>query len=240
MSCVRVLAFALALLAPVLGRAGDVAPKPDMPPAPAGVPAFTWTGIYFGALAGLGWGTTVHDLGISWRGLPSISGAGSFTQRTTMKPTGFVAGALAGFNYQFERAVLGVEADLSFSDAKASAYDLIESRLETLSTLRARLGYSFGPTLVYLTGGVAFGDPKVKDLLGLGLETKGRGTGWVAGSGVEHAFTSQVIGRVEYLYADFGKARHSVPFVVGTATGGQTESVSFNLSAVRAALAYKW
>ena len=93
---------------------------------------------------------------------------------------GFVVGGQLGINWQFNNFVFGLEGDGSFVD-----YGSIDS----LATIRARAGLAFDRFLVYGTGGGAFED--FDDL------------GWVAGAGVEYAFTDFVSAGVEYLHYDF-------------------------------------
>ena len=59
--------------------------------------------------------------------------------------------------------------------------------------------------------------------------------GWTAGFGVEYAFVTNWSAKVEYLYADLGKA------TCGTAcSGGAPFDVDFKTSIIRAGLNYKF
>src|SRR5690606_32135830 len=96
--------------------------------------------------------------------------------------------------------VLGIEGDVAASGMKGSGAG------ETVSnpwnaTLRARAGVAIDRVLVYGTGGVAFGGEKVKNAVSSDTQSQ---TGWVLGAGVEAAITSNVIGRIEYRYTDYG------------------------------------
>ena len=76
-------------------------------------------------------------------------------------------------------------------------------------SLRARLGYAFGPALIYATGGVAAASFKTSKT---NLDYPGDGTqsgtstrfGWTLGAGVEYKLSSAWSLRTEYRYTDFG------------------------------------
>ena len=93
---------------------------------------------------------------------------------------GFVVGGQLGVNWQFNNFVLGVEGDGSFVDWGAT---------DSVETIRGRAGLALDRFLVYGTGGAAFQD--FDDF------------GWVAGGGVEYAFTDFVSAGVEYLHYEF-------------------------------------
>ena len=65
-----------------------------------------------------------------------------------------------GYNYQFDRFVLGVEGDYSWgdiTDSKRDGNDIIEnSKIDGFGTIRGRIGYVVGNFLPYVTGGVSF------------------------------------------------------------------------------------
>jgi len=100
---------------------------------------------------------------------------------------GAVVGGQIGFNWQFNNFVLGVEGDGSWADVGGA---------DSLETIRARGGFAFDRFLAYGTGGGAFQD--FEDL------------GWVAGAGVEYAFTDFVSAGVEYLHYEFDDASAEV------------------------------
>lgn len=95
---------------------------------------------------------------------PSVSGV-----------TDISYGIIAGYNFQFSEAILGIEADATFGRLASSATDSL-SRFQTTAngftnfvtatgtvavelknwaTLRARAGYTLGAFLPYVTGGLA-------------------------------------------------------------------------------------
>ena len=139
------------------------------------MPAVTWTGFYLGVHAGSTFDSTTTF---------------SFDNADFELENGNagLVGVHLGYNWQTAgNIVLGVEGSLSipFDD---------DSGNETLSSLRGRLGYSLGKTLIYATGGLAFADNENAD------ESF---TGWVAGAGIEHKIRSNVSLGLEALYYSF-------------------------------------
>jgi outer membrane immunogenic protein len=126
-------------------------------------PSITWTGFYIGANVGATWDDS-DDVDI-------------------LDDATLIGGGHLGYNWQGpSNFVVGLEGDVEFLED-----------VDYLATIRGRLGYAFGPTLAYATGGAAFID--------LGDEFDD--TGWVAGLGVEHKIRDNVSFGVEGLYYDF-------------------------------------
>jgi outer membrane immunogenic protein len=59
--------------------------------------------------------------------------------------------------------------------------------------------------------------------------------GWTIGAGLAYAFSSNLIGRVEYLYSNFGTDNISDPDV-----GGGIQQVKLNTQSIRAGLSWKF
>ena len=121
--------------------------------------------------------------------------------------------------------VYGVEGDWSWLGAKATNDTFsplgdggVVTSLDVswLATVRGRAGLALDATLLYVTGGVAFGKVKnsVVGLFGDGSvfssfvqdDTK---VGWTAGVGVEHMFSPHWTARAEFRYVDLGKTKVS-------------------------------
>ena len=212
----------------------------DLPhrPGPAVTPpAFTWTGFYIGVNAGLGWGNSgsisVQD--------PRI---GTVNMNTTSK-TGFVGGGQIGYNWQHERWVFGLETDIQYSDLRSgvawAAYEWFgysSSNSQYFGTVRARAGYAFVRTLIYLTGGLAYGG-----LNGNWWHGSTSNQGWTLGGGIEYAFTDNWTGRVEGLYVNLNAPQHSASFSRTGPLGGVygvSGSSGDGGGIVRAAVNYKF
>jgi outer membrane immunogenic protein len=226
-------AVSLAALAPMAAKAADM-PQYTPPPVVTAVPLWDWSGGYVGLNAGYGWGTnggasmSFLDPGGTWFG-PCLA-AGACAAGISYDNDGFVGGAQAGWNWQFDQFVLGVEADIQYSDmngggliATAVAPFAVStfnstSDIDWLGTLRARAGFAFDRALIYATGGLAYGG--VKDSFRWGFPALGQvywgggnntEWGWTAGGGFEYAMTDNVIVGAEILYFDLGSTS-----VVGT------------------------
>jgi outer membrane immunogenic protein len=143
----------------------------------------------------------------------------------SLDDTAFLLGALAGINFQHDQWVFSLEADIAWFDSKehenldgAEGLD-ITSEIDLLGSLRARAGYAADRTLFYVTGGLAFADAEhtwddhgVVQVLDLPKKTVDLDFGWVAGVGIEHAWTDNWLVRIEGLYFDLGSEDGEVAF----------------------------
>ncbi|UDL87333.1 porin family protein [Mesorhizobium sp. PAMC28654] len=208
---------------------------------PAG---FVWTGGYVGLNAGYGWGRVdniVHS--------PIDGPIGNLP---TLEPKGFLGGIQAGYNYQMNNVVIGVEGDITFGKLNDSAYrdpipqtNYFETEYRSLATLRGRLGFAVDRLLVYGTAGLAVADIKdrygFQDDPGFDYTRSGWKAGWTIGVGGEYAVTNQWTIKAEYLHADFG----SRDLNVGDAWGDigspdSTQTSDHTLNVVRVGLNYKF
>ncbi|MBV8566390.1 MAG: porin family protein [Methylobacteriaceae bacterium] len=251
------LALAIASLA-VPAVAADL-PYRKGPPAPyvPPPPIFTWTGLYVGVNAG-----GIFDE--SSRGAETNPGilalAPAVPTSYRARDTGFLGGGQIGYNWQMGSIVAGLEADFQGTSLSStstvvapSATGTFKKTLDWLGTARGRLGYTFTPQfLVYVTGGLAFGDTKLTHTL---TDTTAGGvlfggttlsgthsttqTGWTLGGGGEYAFANNWSVKVEYLYFDLG--RRSVT-AISAAAPGVVSTVRENEkgSIIRAGLNYKF
>lgn len=185
-------------------HAADLAYKA---PVAAPVP-FSWTGFYVGAnIGGASGQSTVSDTnGSTWIG----------PQPVNANKTGVIGGLQAGFNWQINSLLLGVEGDISFASASstvdfitlANTQGVYSSDLKNFGTVRGRIGLAFDRLLVYGTGGAAFANINnaYRDIdVDFGAGSSSSVTGWVAGGGVEYAISDHWTARAEYLHADFGE-----------------------------------
>ena len=175
-------------------------------PAPAVVDTFSWTGGYIGLNAGYAGGKFKTDFYEDVFTDLSLRGNAS----------GFVGGVQAGYNWQFDQAIVGIETDFQGSSLK-SDFSVSDStngislgtKVSWFGTTRLRLGYTpVDRFMVYATGGVAYG--KVKTYADFGgnyssqSDTK---VGYTVGAGAEYAITNNVTLKTEYLYTDLGKLK---------------------------------
>ncbi len=199
-------AVVAALLSVGTASAADLPSRKAAPAAPfVQAPSFTWTGLYAGLNAGYAFGQ-FNDNNI---------GGNRFR-----KADGFVGGGQIGYNYQINQIVLGVEADgqLSQFDAKANpinARGYGKGEVGYFGTVRGRLGYAMGRTMIYGTGGWAYGQAKVSTVPGVAINAlasdKNNLSGYALGAGVEHALTNNITVRGEYMYVDLDKKAYFLP-----------------------------
>jgi outer membrane immunogenic protein len=205
----------------------------DMPlKAPVYVAPFTWTGVYLGINAGYGTGTTDGN-NYCTNAVGLVGGFGCWSGASgNLKPSGGFVGGQLGANYQTGMFVWGVEADIHVShinDASGAVPVTCcvgfpggtppltrAQNLDWFGTVRGRLGLAiWDRTLIYGTGGLMYGEEVVNSSIALipapastpvniQASSSGTHTGWVAGGGIEYAFTNNLSAKVEGLYFDMG------------------------------------
>ena len=135
-----------------------------------------------------------------------------FDQAYGYDTEGFVGGGHLGYNIQSGTLVYGIETDLEFADIDGAGLGSFgnlthDTQVNWLGSLRGRLGFAMDRTLVYATGGLAYGDVEItKGFPGGGnfASTGETRYGWTLGAGLEHAFSSSMTMRLEYRYTDLG------------------------------------
>jgi outer membrane immunogenic protein len=216
LACVGVVAMAGAAAAADLPRPAARA----YPPAPAYVPAYTWSGFYIGINGGGGWGRSAWDT------------AGGFNV------SGGMVGGTVGYNYQVGQAVFGVEGDIDWADVNGTVTNAAcpfgcKTTNTWLSTARGRLGYAAGRFMPFVTGGAAFGDIR-SSIPGFAGNTT-TNVGWTVGGGIEFALAGNWTAKAEYLYVDLGNA--SCGLSCGVAS---VNNVSFHENVGRAGINYRF
>ncbi|XUM20436.1 outer membrane protein [Bradyrhizobium oligotrophicum S58] len=175
----------------------------DMPPrtytkAPVYTPPqaiYNWTGFYLGG-----------HLGGAFAGNNSLEGNNGR----------FLGGVQGGFDYQFApNWVLGIEAQYSWMDRNTTNFGFPGAAVVTstganqLGSVTGRLGYTWGPALLYAKGGYAWRDGN-----NLGVSVAGVPTGfttsgntkdgYTVGAGLEYMFAPNWSAKAEYQYYNFG------------------------------------
>jgi outer membrane immunogenic protein len=208
----------------------------DLPlPSPnfdANAPYTHWGGAYLGLNGGFGVGSS------QWtEGLISTS---------IFNTDGFLVGGTIGFNYPVSAVLFGVEGDLDWSSLNGNvgscgvngpgAAAACETKNNVLGTVRGRMGYAFDRTLIYLTGGAAFGDVQT----GLNPPATFDSTtkvGWAAGGGLEFAVTDAWSAKAEYFFVDLGMASCTSAANCGSAAGA---SVALTENLIRGGFNYRF
>ena len=230
---VQVAALVSGIATPVI--AADLPMKAEVPIAPV----FSWTGCYLGGHVGGGRGSKdmtdpvqlVQDTLIA-------PGTTVGVTSVTTSPTGAVIGGQIGCDYQFAgNAVIGIEGTASGTTMKASSLvglpmgapgdtALVQANNDFLASVTGRIGYAFDTLLVYARGGLAVAGDKY-DVSGgtfngggpfhfQGVENR---YGWIAGGGVDWAFTRHWSMNVEYDYYGFGNGNILMTDQFSGATG---------------------
>jgi outer membrane immunogenic protein len=182
---------------------------------------------------------------------------------------GSLAGVRAGYDVQFGSFVVGGQVEYSvlngaedsvtgFSTTPASY--IFTRKLDDLAAVRARIGYAYGPALLYATGGYASGDITNSFYSSngansfTGSDDDGRSDGYQAGGGVEYMLAPNLSVTGEYIYTSLepkdytvrvgqGSAPATNPFVLAPNTTGTDMIRSngrFGLHAVRIGMNYRF
>lgn len=182
---VAVLAGAAALFASAAAQAADVImEEPPAPVAMETLPVASWAGAYAGAVASYG-----------------FNGKASGLIGPDVDTEGFAGSGFAGYNWQTNNFVYGVEGDVGYSGMDGTdGGNKVEGGLN--GSIRARLGVAATDrVLIYGTAGGAAERTEVSNVLGDDDKTL---LGYTVGAGVDAKLTDQVFGRVEYRYTDYG------------------------------------
>jgi outer membrane immunogenic protein len=176
----------------------------DMPPRTySKAPAYTapaviynWTGFYIGG-----------HLGGAFAGDNSLQSSDAR----------FMGGVQAGFDYQFaQNWVIGAEAQYSWLTGGTNTGVLFPggtlvtgSNNNQLGSVTGRLGYTWGPALLYAKGGYAW-----RDNNNIGVTVAGAPAafttdanhkdGYTVGAGLEYLFAPNWSAKAEYQYYNFG------------------------------------
>ena len=193
---------ALGATAPAL--AADLGARPAYTKAPVyAAPIYNWTGFYIGG-----------HVGGAFAGDNSLSGTDAR----------FLGGVQGGFDYQFAPSwVLGIEAQYSWLSSNNNGRlfpngVLVTSNNDQLGSDTGRLGYTWGPALLYAKGGYAWKDGNNLNVTTngapVGFSTNGNHRdGYTVGAGLEYMFAPSWSAKIEYQYYNFG----STSFTAGPA-----------------------
>jgi outer membrane immunogenic protein len=163
--------------------------------APAVV--YNWTGFYIGG---------------------HVGGAFAGDNSLVSSDARFMGGVQAGFDYQFApNWVLGAEAQYSWLGGNNNNNGVLfpggtlvtATNADQIGSVTGRLGYTWGPALLYAKGGYAWRDGNniAATVAGVpaGFTTSGnRKDGYTVGGGLEYMFAPNWSAKAEYQYYNFG------------------------------------
>ncbi|MHB0771549.1 outer membrane protein [Bradyrhizobium sp. 5.13L] len=167
--------------------------------------AYSWAGPYLGGNIGYEWGSVDNN--------PS-------------KPSGFVGGVQAGYNFQNGPWVFGVEGDIQATGADDTFAPWKFSN-PWFGTLRGRAGYAFSNVLFFGTAGLAFGELRGQTF---GWTESHTTAGWTIGAGAEVGLAPNWSAKLEYLYIDLSTSQFAI---TGVSNG-------YSASVVRAGVNYRF
>jgi len=178
-----------------------------------------WTGFYVGVNGGYGWGDPKSKL-VDMEVSPTPA---EITKR--FMPAGGFGGGQIGYNWQRGHLLFGLEADIQGAGIHGDAATSLgiatasgSTDLDWFGTVRGRLGYAWGGTLLYATGGFAYGG--IHDKLTKADPTFGSlsrsevATGYVVGGGLEYVLSPAWSLKAEYQFIELGKDTLSLDAVV--------------------------
>jgi outer membrane immunogenic protein len=155
---------------------------------------YDWTGFYIGG-----------HIGGAFAGNNSLEGSGGR----------FLGGVQGGADYQFATNwVIGAEAQYSWlannnNGAVFPGGTLVTTNNNQLGSVTGRLGYTWGPALLYAKGGYAWRDGNAIGVTNAGVPqvfgtTGNHKDGYTVGAGLEYMFAPNWSAKAEYQYYNFG------------------------------------
>lgn len=217
-------------------------PVDDLRPA-----TYDWTGLNIGifasaiAIDGFYGTTQVCDD-------PSTPAIETCAFDPDMSGIGYGFGARAGFDYQVDNFVWGIQGDWTFAGEIANNEDPDEMsymKMNNLGTLRARAGIADGNSLLYVTGGLAVAEMEFGGLIGPSFQPNREDVsdpqwtwGWALGAGIEHAFSDSLTASLEYLYINLDDTEHTL--FDSSGVGGTVDMQYNDMHVIRAGLNYRF
>jgi len=224
------LALSAAALASTSSFAADLPARTyTKAPVYAPAPIYNWTGFYAGVHLGAAFGGDNSAVTTD----PFLAGGS--------RDAAFLGGGQIGADYQFApNWVIGIEGQisgLSNNDRRfTDGTDVLRDKSDWLASVTGRLGYTWGPGMIYGKGGVAFRDDAgLAATAGfLPAVTDRESTGYTVGGGLEYMFAPAWSAKVEYQYYNFGTTN------VAYTGGGTPQALSYkdDLHTVKVGLNY--
>ncbi|KJC55785.1 hypothetical protein UP10_38520 [Bradyrhizobium sp. LTSPM299] len=228
-------------------------------------PSYIWSGWYAGVNGGYAWGNSGGSLAafttfpagadfgpaVAAGGTPSFLGA---------KHEGGFGGGQVGYNWQTNKWLFGLEADIQGADIGQTSTIVFpgvvggivpsvstgRDHIDWFGTFRGRVGITANNVLFYGTGGLAYGGvrssvtnvytPLVSgNFAGSTSDTR---VGWAAGAGIEWAFAPHWSVKGEYLHVDLGSSNVTMFDPVNFPTASATYRFHHQLDTVRVGVNY--
>ena len=175
---------------------------------------FTWTGAYVGG----------HLAGLMQGGSLSLAPYGDSPADAAINPklggSSAIGGILLGYTYQLGMLALGLEGDVGWMNTNTTVFSAKSTvpmgiwyasnqlKQDINGHVRGRIGYTSGPFLPFVSGGLAITSAKLQ-VLGycppppgpiFSGEASQTLTGWSVGVGADYALKEHLPIRFEYIY----------------------------------------
>ena len=209
----------IALGATVPALAADLGARTYTKAPAYAAPIYNWTGFYIGGHIGGAFGGNSNN----FNGL--VTGNNNNGR--------FLGGIQGGADYQFApNWVAGVEGQYSWlannnGNVIFPGGFVYNNNQRAIGSATARLGYTWGPGLLYVKGGYAFADNNDTLLLNNAVTpftfNNGHRDGYTVGAGLEYMFAQNWSAKVEYQYYNFGTSQFVTPPVLVQFGGFRTD-----------------
>jgi outer membrane immunogenic protein len=169
-------------------------------------PIYNWTGFYIGGHLGGAFGGNNNFNGL-------VTGNNNDGR--------FLGGVQVGADYQFApNWVLGIEGQYSWLGSNNNGVIfpggfVYTNNQRALASVTGRVGYTWGPALLYVKGGYAYSDNNetlafAGAPVAFALDRSHR-DGYTVGAGLEYMFAQNWSAKAEYQFYDFGSSRFIAP-----------------------------
>ena len=189
-------------------KIAPVASVTEVTKSPNVTATHNWTGPYVGL-----------NVGYAFNGI-AVKNGSNFTSLIA----GVAGGGQAGYDFQSGNSVIGIVADVGYSDANYTAGDTSGTKFTEPynGSLRIRAGYLINDeTLAYLTGGYSVNRQTINPTVYSNIVWKVL-SGYTVGGGLERLITSNVSVFSEYRYSNYNAETYDFGGI--TATGGYNQS----------------
>ena len=236
----KILFGTLGLVAMAVPALATILPtKTSSPPPVPAAPIYDWTGFYVGGNGG--W----VRLTIAGTFLKSVACLSMTAASTSREAWSAVNSAIAG---RWARQFSGLEAQGDWANISSTHISLFDptispfTKVDGLGLFTGQIGYSWGPSLLYVKGGAAMISDQVglnSNLTGANLATV-NSTRWGAtvGIGFEYLITPNWSVGLEYDYLSMGHNNNS--FGVGGLFAAVSNQINQNVDMVTARFNYKF
>jgi outer membrane immunogenic protein len=240
------MSMAVVAVLPMLGAAAPA--NAASPPYPG---AYNWTGFYLGGEAGWGWAT---------QRITHVTGATAFPAGSidaSLDQNGPLAGVYAGYNYQINQFLVGIDGDIATTDITGTGRDVSavngdvsshSDQLSWIATATGRVGYVSNNWLLFAKGGWAwapFTEANILRTPGGGLANASASSdthnGWTVGAGVEWGFAAHWSAKLEYDYIGFATANYLTTITSAAgAVSTEARSATSSLNMLKAGVAFRF